>query len=262
MKNNISNFKFFWWEPLLAFDDIKYIINSSFSTIWNNYEIVTNTTLLTNEIWEYLNKYFKLIFFSIDSENLFNYEKVDLFINRYCLNDRVYFNLIINPWKTDIALLQFKKLYKLWFRWFNILPVYFTKEWSKIDLKKLSEILNYILKLSIEDNSLKLYWFQENLWTEVSLINESLFIDINWKIYYSDIVSTFLGKIIKNKLCLWKTSDIILKQLNQNSILLYKKYISLLEKKVYNNKKWQKELRKVMDYFSNFLNKSKWAIKE
>jgi len=115
--NSIDRFKFFWWEPLLAWSDMKYIIDKSNNIIWNNYEIVTNTTLLSDEIWYYFKKYFKIIFFSIDVENMFDYEKVYKFIKKYDLENKVYFNLVVNPWKEEESLNQFKKLYNLWFRW-------------------------------------------------------------------------------------------------------------------------------------------------
>lgn len=252
---NIDRFKFFWWEPLLAFKDIKYIIKKSHTEIWNNYEIVTNTTLLNDEIWEYLEKYFKLIFFSIDSENIFNYKKVSDFIIKYNLEKKLYFNLVISPWKEDIALEQFKKLYSLWFRWFNILPVYFTQKWIKSDLESLSNIMKYILDLSLEDKELRLYWFRENLWEDTSLANNTFFIDIDSKIYYSDIVSTFNWDAIKNDLFLGDSSTLNLLNFDLNIINNKKYIISDLEKKIYNKIKWQRELHKIMDYFSKYLNK-------
>jgi len=261
-KSNINNFKFFWWEPLLAFNDIKYIINKTKDIIWNNFEIVTNTSLLNDEIGIYFENYFKIIFFSIDSENYFDYNKINNFILKYNLKNKIYFNIVVSPWFENIALEQFKLLYNKWIRWFNILPVYFTKKWSKENLKKLSEIIKIILNKSILDDSLKLFGFQENLWKEISLINESLFIDINWSIYYSDIVSTELWQIIKDDLFLWKVDNYNLIDLNQKLIVSCKNNIFSLEQKICNEVKWQKELKKIMDYFSSFLNDNKWIIKE
>lgn len=253
--NNINRFKFFWWEPLLAFENIKYIIDNSKWYIWNNYEIVTNTTLLTDEIWEYFTKYFKIIFFSIDTENNFNYEIIEKFIKKFNLDNKVYFNLVVNPWNENESLEQFKKLYNLGFRWFNILPVYFTKPWTKENLWNLSQIMKYILELSIDDKKLKLYWFQENNWEDISLVNNTIFVDINGKIYYSDIVSTFIWNIIKNDLFLWSIIDFKLKNIIDNNFNEEKKTIIKLEQNIYNNVNWQKELHILMDYFSIYLNK-------
>jgi len=254
-KNYINNFKFFWWEPLLVFDNIKTIIKKSKNYILNNYEIVTNTSLLTNEVWEYFDKYFKRIFFSIDTENDFNFEKVSNFINKHKLKNKLYFNLIINPWYEEQSLNQFKKLYNMWFRWFNILPVYFTKIWTKENLWKLSEIMKYILDLYLKDNTLKLYWFQKNMWEESKLINNSIFVDTDLKIYYSDIVSTYFWKKMKKSLYLWDINNINLKKLKKNDFENQLNSIKLFEEKINIEVKWQRELSKIMDYFSIYLNK-------
>jgi len=254
-KNYIDRFKFFGWEPLLVWNNIKYIINNSNTYIWDNYEIVTNTSLINNEIWEYFEKYFKIIFFSIDSENNFDYKKIINFIKKFKLENKIYFNLVISPWKEKEGLDQFYKLYKLWFRWFNILPVYITKTWNKDDLRNLSSIMKEILDLSIKDATLKLYGFQENLWEELKLANNTIFIDIDTKVYYSDIVSTYTWKIIKNKLFLGDLTDLCLKDICNYLFNKEKKYISNLEKNIYNKVGWQKQLKKIMDYFSEYLNK-------
>jgi len=253
-KNYIDRFKFFGWEPLLAWNDIRFLIDNSKKYIWNNYEIVTNTTLLTAEIWEYFEEYFKIIFFSIDTENNFDYEKIEKFIKKYKLENKVYFNLIISPNKEKESLEQFYKLYNLWFRWFNILPVYFTKIWDKNNLQELSKIMKEILDLSLKDKKLKLYGFQENLWEETSLVNNTIFIDVDTKVYYSDIVSTFNWKKIKNELFLWEIEKFYLHKNTTNTFEKEKISISKLEKNIYNKMKWQKELHKIMDYFSQYLN--------
>lgn len=251
-KNEINRFKFFWWEPLLAWKNIKIIIDSTKEFIWNNYEIVTNTTLLNDEIWKYFSLYFSIIFFSIDSENDFDYNMVFGFLDKYNLKDKVYFNLIISPWKEDFAFNQFEKLYKNWCKNFNILPVYFTKSWTKENLLILSSIMKKILDLKILDSKINLYWFQNNSWYNSSLINESLFIDIDLNLYYSDFVSTYLWKAIKDKLLIWDLTswvnlDIDTKQFREE-LINYENSIII-------EKKWQLELHKIMDYFSNYLNK-------
>lgn len=252
-KNNINRFKFFGWEPLIAWKNIKYIIDNSRNEILNKYEIVTNTFFLDDEIWEYFKKYFEIIFFSIDTENYFDYKKISFFIQKFKLQNKVYFNLIINPWNEFESLKQFKKLYYLWLKWFNILPVYFTKSWSKKNLKYFSVIMKEILDLSIQDKALKLYWFMENMWERTSLINESLFIDTNGNIYYSDIVSTYFWKKLENKLKLWHISNFNLSFLENYDFTNHINIIKLLENKINFSILWQSELHKLMDYFSKYL---------
>jgi sulfatase maturation enzyme AslB (radical SAM superfamily) len=255
-KGSIGRFKFFWWEPLLAFKDMKYIIDQSQGDIGENYEIVTNTTLLSDEVWEYFEKHFKLIFFSIDTENKFDYEKVEKFIHKYNLEKRLYFNLVISPESVDESLEQFQNLYKRWLKWFNILPVYFTKVWGKEHLHKLAEAMKHILDISLEDKELRLYGFQENAGYDTSLANNTFFIDVDGKIYYSDMVSTYFWKSIKNDLYLgkiWDTTHTFFEKKD------FKKEIWLingLEENIYTKVKGQKELHKIMDYFSEYLNKA------
>jgi hypothetical protein len=239
---------------LLAWNNIKYIIKNSYENIWNNYEIVTNTSLLNDEIWEYFKKYFKIIFFSIDIENNFDYKKIKKLINKYNLQNKIYFNLVISPNKEKESLEQFYRLYELWFKWFNILPVYITKIWRKENLRELSKIMKEILDLSLVDNTLKLYWFQENLWEELKLANNTIFIDVDTKIYYSDIVSTFNGLQIKEDLFLWKIEKFNLEKFLKYSFEKEKRSIGKLEENIYNRIKWQRELHKIMDYFSKYLN--------
>jgi hypothetical protein len=76
-------------------------------------------------------------------------------------------------------------------RGYNILPIYFTKAWDTEELKELSVFMKYVLDLSLIDKSLRLYGFQENLGYDSSLINNSLFIDVDGEVYFSDFVSTF-----------------------------------------------------------------------
>jgi hypothetical protein len=90
---------------------MRCIIDQSHTDIGKNFEIVTNTTLLSDEVGEYFEKHFKLIFFSIDTENKFDYEKVEKFILKYNLEKRLYFNLVISPETVEESLEQFKKLY-------------------------------------------------------------------------------------------------------------------------------------------------------
>ena len=256
MKNNskyIERFKFFGWEPLLAKTQIKEVLERFPEN--NNFEIVTNTTLLDHVIWEKLSQQFTLIFFSIDSENDFNFWKNINFIEKYNLEKKLYFNIIIDPENIDNAEKQFFDLYNAGMRGYNFLPVYFTKSWEDLELKKLAAFMKKVLDLSIQDNSLRLYWFQENKGYDTSLINPSIFIDVDGKIYYSDFVSTFLWEKIKDELYLWEVKNLDLEQLIDFNFESQKKALNWLEEKISVAVKWQKQLHKIMDYFSVYLNK-------
>ncbi len=253
---SINRFKFFGGEPLLRFPDIKYIISNSNNFIQNNYEIVTNTTILNDEIWEYLETYFSLIFFSIDSENCFDFDKVLPFIKTYNLEYKLYFNLIISPGKEHIAADQFQKLYNAGMRGFNILPVYFTQKWEKEDLTNLSQVMKNILDISLKDKSLRLYGFTENLWEKSSLINESLFINSENKLYYSDFVSTYFWKKIQNELFIENIDVVDLSKFSEDEFHSQQNAMSELENKINSQVQGQNQLHKIMDYFSVYLNKN------
>ena len=234
-----------------------FIIEHLIIDLGENFEIVTNTSLLTDEIASYFSKCFKIVFFSIDSENFFDFEKVERFAKKYNLQNKLYFNLVISPWREKVALEQFFKLYNIGFKWFNILPVYFTKSWSASNLKNLSAIMKKILDLSVVDKSLKLYGFQENLGQQLKLANQSIFIDIDWKVYFSDIVSTYLGQHLKDKLFLWEVKSLSLCNLENKDFSSQRQAIEEFENLIYQKVQGQKQLKEIMDYFSTYLNKVK-----
>ncbi len=252
-QNYISRFKFFGWEPLLAKNTIHKILEQFPEN--KNFEIVTNTTLLDDKVWEKLQNQFTLIFFSIDSENDFNFEKNINFIKKYNLEEKLYFNIIIDPQNISAAKKQFQDLYQAGMRWYNFLPIYFTKPWNNSQLKDFSVFMKWVLDLSIRDDSLRLYWFRENKWYDTSLINPSIFIDVDGKIYFSDFVSTFFWKKIQDDLFLWNLENFSLKKLENFDFDTQKKALHCLETKINNSVEWQKQLHKIMDYFSEYLNK-------
>lgn len=263
--SEINRLKFFGGEPLLNWKTIKFIIENSKNFLSGKYEIVTNTTLLRDEIWEYFEKYFGIIFFSIDSENNFDFEKVLNFITKYNLEKKLYFNLIIDPKNIEIAEIQFEKLYNSGMKWYNILPVYFTKIWEKDELEKFAKMMKKILDLSLKDKNLRLYWFYENSWENFSLINKSFFINTDLEVFFSDFPSTFLWQKIKKDLFLENLKNFNLKKILDSELTSewqsffekYEKIISDFEKNIYTNVKWQKQLHKIMDYFALYLKNKK-----
>jgi len=249
----IQRFKFFWWEPLLAKQTIYKILESFPEN--KNFEIVTNTTLLDEKIWKKFQDQFTLIFFSIDAENDFAFDKNIDFIKKYNLEKKLYFNIIVDPENIDIAKNQFQKLYDCWIRGYNFLPIYFTKPWDHSQLKDFSVFMKWVLDLSLNDDTLRLYWFRENKGYDASLINPSIFIDVDAKVYYSDFVSTFLWQKIKEELYLWEIDNFCLEEFQNFDFENQKKALHCLENKINKWVEWQKQLHKIMDYFSEYLNK-------
>jgi len=257
MKNQdfIERIKFFWWEPLLRFDIIQEIIKNTYKYLWNKYEIVTNTSLLNDDVWRKFSEFFEKIFFSIDSENKFLYTEVKNFIESYTLNKKIFFNIIISPYREQEAFLKFQKLYEMWFYNFNLLPIYFTKAWEKENLISLSKVLKNIIDFSLKDNKIHLFGFQKNNGYNASLVDKALFIDLDGKIYYSDIVVSELGKRYKKDLFIWNIDTLFLSDfwILRNQERFYN-ILRLIEEENYKKVKWQKELHKIMDYFSTYLN--------
>ncbi|MDD2907724.1 MAG: radical SAM protein [Candidatus Gracilibacteria bacterium] len=261
-KEQINLVKFFGGEPLLAFKNIKYIIENTANIIGNKYELVTNTSLLNEEICDYLEKYFEIIFFSIDSENFFDYNNIFKLIDKYNLKNKVYFNLIISPGKEAEAYNQFEKIYSSGYKNFNILPVYFTKIWNKDDLSNLSSVMKNILDKSLLDKEINLFGFQKNTGYNSSLTYDALFIDIDYKIYYSDFVSTFLGKKIKDDLYIGNLDNFLIGDDLEDILLKKNNKLDLYEKSITSKIKGQIELHKIMDYFSKYLNIKKGILKD
>lgn len=252
---NIGRVKFFWWEPLINFKDIKTIVAGTHWYVWNRYEIVSNTSLLDDQKTQFLSEYFEIIFLSLDAENDFDYDYISHLLDTYKLDDKVYINLIIHPRTIWKSLEQFKFLYNNSFKNFNILPVYFTADWTSIDLKLFSSVMKQILEIALKDKDVSLYWFQENMWLTTSLSNNTVFVDIDGRVYYSDMVSTYKGSSFKKSLYLWHISsldldevDNIITQKNMRNI------IDIFEEQMQKSTKGQKELHTIMDYFSKYLN--------
>ncbi len=254
---NIWDFKFFWWEPLLVFRQIEKIIVNTKKYIENDFfEIVTNTSLLSDKHLDFFSNNFKTIYLSIDNENNFNKDLFNKIINDYnTIEKKIYINLVIDPAKIKQARELFFELYNLWFKWYNLLPVYFTKTWTKHQLLDLSNFIREVLDISLNDKWLRMYWFIKEKWDDSKLSYNSLFLDTDLKVYYSDIVSTYMWKKYKKWLFIWNTYELLLNKLSDEIIKDKKKLFEAIENSIINNKIWQFQLHKIMDYFSEYLNK-------
>jgi hypothetical protein len=153
--------------------------------------------------------------------------------------------------------MNFEYLYKFWIKNYNILPVYHTKIWHKNSLVLLSKFMKKILDLSLKDKEIKLFWFQENDWYETNLFNNVIFVDVDWKVYFSDIVTTIEGKSLKDDLYIWEIKQLTLDEIKAFDYSKARKKIDELEDEINGRVKWQKELHKLMDYFSKYLNYKK-----
>jgi hypothetical protein len=115
-------------------------------------------------------------------------------------------------------------------------------------------IMKNILDLSLSDNSLTLHWFQKEPWDNNKLSNNSLFIDIDWKIYSSDMASTSYWRLVKNDLFIWRIEDMDLWIFASGCFDKNDKTLIELQNKIFNKVEWQRQLHEIMDYFSKYLN--------
>ena len=156
-KNNfdIDKVKFFWWEPLLKQNYIKYIVNN-FPKKYNPwFYTTTNSTLLNDDFITFIkDNNFKLTF-SIDwnakttSENrlLINGENLSekIISNTKKYKDYIRVNQVTTSKNSSNFFKNFKFIYDLWVREFNFLPEYY-REWSKTWLQNLKKWFDEILE--------------------------------------------------------------------------------------------------------------------
>ncbi len=233
-KINKIKFEFFWWEPLLELEKIKYIVNKT-KKYDIEYSIVTNGFLLNKNTINFLNdNNFEVVFSVAIHTNKILDEKMKLLKNSNLKNFII--NFIIEPWKELLMFNLFIKLIKIWFYKITILPVYYTKKWSYINFKNLDLLLN---KISIfynhinflKKNILELFYIRTNKEVEFNIKKNDieLFLDYDGKIYWDYDTELRLLKdyVWKN---VFNIDEIFLWDLNNNDFSLID--IIILRKKI------------------------------
>ena len=147
---NKITIEFFGGEPLLAWDKIKYFIDLTNQNNLNlNYKITTNWLLLNQEIVTYFDKYFDIIYVSLNDINKLYLDKFKKIITLINKKEKYYITFIYHPnicYKTHIKILNY--LISLWYNQFNILPVYMYKNYSLEEFENLENFLKYTKILS------------------------------------------------------------------------------------------------------------------
>ncbi len=207
IKNNPANYtiNFFWGEPLLEFNKLKYFLNNSKKYI-NKLSIWTNGLLLDEEKLKYFKENNVKIYLSID--NIINTagqqralalwnskQKNSSSLNTALLSkysDIININFINDPDFLSNSINTFEKIKKNKFKNIAFMPVFSTKKRDKNNLIKLKEIYNHILKNSSEIN-LKTYKYLNQVSIDKQFILDT---DLN---FYSDLDSLlWLQKQYKN----------------------------------------------------------------
>jgi len=240
--------EFFWWEPLMRFDVIKYMVdNSNWYNIW--YTVVTNWEFLDEEKINFMERNNFEVVFSVSYKTFKLLNKKINFFKR--INKKnIIINFILEPRFVDKLFDLFKFLIELWFRKITILPVYYTKTWNKeqfvllehllIKIKKFYRIFNKINK----DEPLEIFYVRTNKEFEYNIPKEDLefILDRNGNIYadyetelylLNDFVpdkvyslkDLYLGNILDDK---FSFIDVILKRRKFDIMGIMKKIVNYL----------------------------------
>lgn len=190
LENNKAeyNINFFWWEPLLEFDKIKYFVEKSRNYI-TKYSIWTNWVLLDNEKLEFFKNNNILIYLSVDNIKIWNDLNFEL-LSKY--SDIININFINDPDFLFNSVSTFEKIIKFWFKNIAFMPVLSTKKWTNKHLWDFKKIYEYILKNSENINLSKYSYFN---WVA---IDKQFILDTDLN-FYSDLDSLlWLQKQYKN----------------------------------------------------------------
>lgn len=190
LKQNKANYKinFFWWEPLLDFENLKYFVENSKEFI-SYFSIWTNWILLNKEKLNFLQENNVKIYLSIDNISCGKNLDFELLQN---FENIIQINFINDPDYLENSIFVFEKIKKYWFKNISFMPVFNIKKWNNVKLWKLKKILDYVNE---DWKNLNINYFSYFNW----ISSEKQFIldtDLN---FYSDLDSLlWLQKQYKN----------------------------------------------------------------
>ena len=256
--NNLifEKIKFFWWEPLLEKKSIKYITNK-LSKPTTKFYVTSNSTLIDEDFIKFSELNNLKITFSIDgdtkttslnrvlenwsnlSENIINTTKM------YSNNIRV--NQVITSETSKDFFNNFKFIYNLWVREFNFLPAYY-KEWSKDWLKNLKKWFDMILNFYNKENKFSLVNLEN--FSETSFFNLGIVIDTDGKIYWTNLILSWIFEKYKEKLVIWDIYSWLLYDIKDNKF----KEEYLLKIKSILNKEYSTNVLQSVNYVDLILN--------
>lgn len=190
LKDNKAEYSinFFWWEPLLAYDKIKYFLEKS-KWLVSSVSIWTNWLLLDREKLEYFKKNNVRIHLSVDNINLWKWVDLQLISN---YQEKLIINFINDPDYLLNSEKCYKKIISFWFKTIAFMPVFSTKQWNKETLIEFKKIYNYILNNKSDINIDSYSYFNWISLEKQFILDTDLF-------FYSDLDSLlWLQKQYKN----------------------------------------------------------------
>lgn len=207
---NIIKTKFFWWEPLIKKENIKYIINNFPNKYNSDFYITSNSTLINDNFIDFVKEKNIKLTFSLDwnsettSENrlLINWSNLSNIIieNTKKYSEHIRINQVITSKNSKDFFKNFKFIYDLWVRNFNFLPEYY-KKWSKEWLINLKNWFDEILNFYKEWNNFKLVNLEN--YSDMAFFNLWIIIDTDWKIYWTNLILSWIFEKYKQELLIW-----------------------------------------------------------
>jgi uncharacterized protein len=268
-KNNfdIDKVKFFWWEPLLKQNYIKYIVNNFPAKYNPGFYTTTNSTLLNEDFITFIKENNFKLTFSIDwdadttSENrlLLNGSNLSdkVISNTKKYKDYIRVNQVITSKNSSDFFKNFKFIYDLWVREFNFLPEYY-REWTKEWLQNLKKWFDEILKFKNNWNNFLLVNLEN--YSETAFFNLWIVIDTTWKIYWTNLILSGIFEKYKDILEIGDIQKWLKIDINDEKFIIeYTEKINTCINKEYSN-----NILKSVKYVDLILNNFayKWNIKD
>ncbi len=254
---DIKKIKFFWWEPLIKKQDIKYIINNFPKKYNSEYFITSNSTLIDDDFIKFTKEKKINLTFSIDWDNNTNQENRkliswDSLSNKIIENTKKYskfirINQVITSENSKDFFKNFNFIYDLWVRKFNFLPEYY-REWSKQWLINLKKWFDEILEFYRNWNNFELINLEN--YSKTSFFNLWLVIDTDWKIYLTNLILSWIFEKYKKDLVIWNIYDWLKVDIKDDFFI--KNYIMKIENIV--KKEYPNEVLKSVKYVDLILN--------
>lgn len=263
---SIEKVKFFWGEPLIKRDFIKYIIHNFPKKYFPQFYVTTNATLVDDDFMLFAKENNLIITFSIDwdiettakNRVLQNGENsaIKVIENTRKYSGDIRINQVITSQTAPLFFDNFKFIYDLWVRKFNFLPEYYS-EWTKAWLKNLKLWFDKIRSFYNDWNNFHLVNLEN--YSEIAFFNFWLVVDTDWKIYWTNLVLSWVFEKYKKELQIWNLDSELFFDIYDEEF--QKWYFSLIWKLI--KKEYSTELLSVkyVDLIlSNFC--EKWTIKD
>lgn len=175
-----EHIKFFWWEPLLKWQDIKNIITSIKDKDEKiKFTIVTNWLLIDEEKIDFAKKY--NIEFVISVHKTWILKLKDKFKKLYEINNLVWFSFIFEEWNFSFPYKIFEILVKYWFKNFIFVPEIYSN-WDEKNIFSLNNELNKILNL-YSKNNINIQWISWDFLKEIVIWCEKKISSKDWEIF-------------------------------------------------------------------------------